>query len=59
MIGGVPPFVHDPGVVVLLDSSLGRFNDVWAAAGMPYSVIRLRVDYLAEVVGGGFVDPSR
>ncbi len=59
VIGGVPPFAHEPGVVVLLDSSLARFDDVWAAAGTPHSVMRLRVDYLAEVVGGGFVDLSR
>ena len=59
VIGGVPPFAHDPGVVVLLDSSLERLDDVWAAAGTPHSVMRLRVDYLAAVVGGGFVDLSR
>ena len=55
VIGGVPPFAHEPGVVVLLDSSLARFDDVWAAAGTPHSVMRLRVSDLAEIVGGGFV----
>ena len=59
VIGGVPPFAHDPGVVVLLDSSLGRFDDVWAAAGTPHSVMRLRVSDLAEIVGGGFVDLAK
>lgn len=59
VIGGVPPFAHDPGVVVLLDSSLARFDDVWAAAGTPHSVMRLRVSDLEEIVGGGFVDLAK
>lgn len=59
VIGGVPPFAHEPSVVILLDSSLARFEDVWAAAGTPHSVMRLRVSDLAEVVGGGFVDLAK
>jgi prolyl-tRNA editing enzyme YbaK/EbsC (Cys-tRNA(Pro) deacylase) len=59
VIGGVPPFAHEPGVVVLLDSSLERFEDVWAAAGTPHSVMRLRVSDLAEIVGGGFADLAK
>lgn len=59
VIGGVPPFAHDPGVVVLLDASLTRFDDVWAAAGTPHSVMRLRVSDLEEIVGGGFVDLAK
>jgi prolyl-tRNA editing enzyme YbaK/EbsC (Cys-tRNA(Pro) deacylase) len=59
VIGGVPPFAHEPGVVVLLDSSLTRFDDVWAASGTPHSVMRLRVSDLAEIVGGGLVDLAR
>ena len=59
VIGGVPPFAHEPGVVVLLDSSLERFDYVWAAAGTPHSVMRLRVSELAEIVGGGFADLAK
>ena len=59
VIGGVPPFAHEPGVVVLLDSSLKRFDDVWAASGTPHSVMRLRVSDLEEIVGGGFVDLAK
>ena len=59
VIGGVPPFAHEPGVVVLLDSSLARFDDVWAASGTPHSVMRLRVSDLEEIVGGGFVDLAK
>jgi len=56
VIGGVPPFPHDPGVKVLLDSSLQRFNHVWAAAGTPSSVMNLSIELLASIVGGEPVD---
>ena len=56
VIGGVPPFPHNPGVIVLLDSSLNRFDKVWAAAGTPNSVMRLSVRELADTVNRGFID---
>jgi prolyl-tRNA editing enzyme YbaK/EbsC (Cys-tRNA(Pro) deacylase) len=55
-IGGVPPFPHDAGVRVLLDSSLTRFENVWAAAGTPNSVMNLRVEQLRDIVGGELVN---
>jgi prolyl-tRNA editing enzyme YbaK/EbsC (Cys-tRNA(Pro) deacylase) len=55
-IGGVPPFPHDAGVRVLLDSSLTRFEKVWAAAGTPNSVMNLRVEQLRDIVGGELVN---
>jgi prolyl-tRNA editing enzyme YbaK/EbsC (Cys-tRNA(Pro) deacylase) len=58
VIGGVPPFPHDPSVRVLIDSSLKRFERVWASSGTPSSVVLLRVDQLAEVVGENWVDVS-
>jgi prolyl-tRNA editing enzyme YbaK/EbsC (Cys-tRNA(Pro) deacylase) len=55
-IGGVPPFPHEAGVRVLLDSSLTRFEKVWAAAGAPNSVMSLRVEQLRGIVGGELVN---
>jgi len=52
VIGGVPPFPHDPSVKVLLDGSLTRFERVWAAAGTPNSVMILAIEQLRSVVGG-------
>jgi prolyl-tRNA editing enzyme YbaK/EbsC (Cys-tRNA(Pro) deacylase) len=49
--GGVPPFPHRAGVVVIPDTSLGRFEDVWAAAGTPNSVFRVRTMDLVGPVG--------
>jgi prolyl-tRNA editing enzyme YbaK/EbsC (Cys-tRNA(Pro) deacylase) len=56
VIGGVPPFPHDDGVVVVLDRSLERFRHVWAAGGAPNSVIRFSLEQLHGVLGPGTVD---
>jgi len=52
-IGGVPPFPHGQGVSVMPDSSLRRFQSVWAAAGAPNAVFRIRVVDLLRLVGKG------
>jgi len=52
-IGGVPPFPHGEGTLVLPDSSLTRFSKVWAAAGTPSSVFRIRTGDLMRLVGIG------
>jgi len=59
VIGGVPPFPHNEGVRVLLDSSLSRFDEVWTAAGTPNSVMKISVSDLRDVVSGGFVEVAR
>jgi prolyl-tRNA editing enzyme YbaK/EbsC (Cys-tRNA(Pro) deacylase) len=58
VIGGVPPFPHDPSVKVILDGSLTRFEKVWAAAGTPNSVMNLTVAQLS-CVAGGFADVAQ
>lgn len=35
VIGGIPPFGHERKVRVVMDPDLGRFEVVWAAAGLP------------------------
>jgi prolyl-tRNA editing enzyme YbaK/EbsC (Cys-tRNA(Pro) deacylase) len=55
-IGGVPPFPHSAGVVVLPDSSLTRFGEVWAAGGTPNTVFRIRSSDLVRLVGKGTFD---
>ena len=49
-IGGVPPFPHRPDVLVLVDRSLARFTQVWAAAGAPNAVFRAAPDQLLKVL---------
>lgn len=50
-IGGVPPFPHAPGVAVILDTSLTRFGEVWAAAGTPNAVFKITTADLLRLVG--------
>jgi prolyl-tRNA editing enzyme YbaK/EbsC (Cys-tRNA(Pro) deacylase) len=35
VIGGIPPFGHSRRLRVLMDPDLGRYETVWAAAGLP------------------------
>jgi prolyl-tRNA editing enzyme YbaK/EbsC (Cys-tRNA(Pro) deacylase) len=34
-IGGIPPFAHHHRTRVIMDPDLGRYEKVWAAAGLP------------------------
>lgn len=40
-IGGVAPVAHTSAPVTLIDQSLQRFDEIWAAAGHPHAVFRL------------------
>ena len=51
-IGGVPPVGHKMPPVALIDESLMRFAEIWAAAGTPNAVFRLTPSDLVELTGG-------
>ncbi len=55
-IGGVSPLAHATDVLVLIDSSLLRFQEVWAAAGHPNAVFRLMPQELELLTGSPVVD---
>lgn len=55
-IGGVPPLAHAHAPVVVLDASLQRFDQLWAAAGHPHGVFALTPAQLRELTGVGFAD---
>ncbi len=55
-IGGVSPVAHATPVVLLIDQSLLRFHEVWAAAGHPNAVFRLTADELVGLSGAPIVD---
>ena len=40
-IGGIPPFGHDNRTRVIMDPALGRYEVVWAAAGLPTAVFEV------------------
>lgn len=46
-IGGVSPLAHAHPPVTLIDAELFRFTEIWAAAGHPHGVFKLRPQDLA------------
>jgi prolyl-tRNA editing enzyme YbaK/EbsC (Cys-tRNA(Pro) deacylase) len=52
-IGGVPPLL---GLPALMDRSLLRYDEVWAAAGSPYAVFPISPAELGRLAGARVVD---
>ncbi|WP_418318518.1 YbaK/EbsC family protein [Piscinibacter sakaiensis] len=48
-IGGVAPLAHTNPPVTLIDCSLFRFDEIWAAAGHPNAVFRLSPQQLQSL----------
>ena len=55
-IGGVSPVAHLSPSVTLLDQDLWRFEDIWAAAGHPHGVFRLRPNDLRHLTAAPVAD---
>jgi len=55
-IGGVPPVAHAGPLRCLLDRSLQRHDEIWAAAGTPESVFRMSPAELQRITGGDWLD---
>ena len=55
-IGGVPPVAHANDLTTLLDASLRRFDQIWAAAGTPESVFCMTPDQLRQMTGGQWIE---
>lgn len=51
-IGGIPPVGHAKPLTTIVDESLGRFDEIWAAAGTPNAVFRLTYADLLRLTGG-------
>ena len=50
-IGGVAPVAHERDLQMAIDTSLGRFATVYAAAGHPYCVFATSLDELERLTG--------
>jgi prolyl-tRNA editing enzyme YbaK/EbsC (Cys-tRNA(Pro) deacylase)/predicted Fe-S protein YdhL (DUF1289 family) len=50
-IGGVSPLAHATPCVTLIDQELFRFEEIWAAAGHPHAVFKLRPQDLVDLSG--------
>jgi prolyl-tRNA editing enzyme YbaK/EbsC (Cys-tRNA(Pro) deacylase) len=55
-IGGVSPIAHAQPCVVLVDQTLFRFQEIWAAAGHPHGVFCLSPSQLKNLTGAPSVD---
>lgn len=55
-IGGVPPVAHTQSLRTLLDDSILRHAEIWAAAGTPESVFRMNPAQLQQITGGEWLD---
>ena len=55
-IGGVPPLGHATAADMFMDADLFRFDEIWAAAGSPFSVFAITPARLAEASGARIMD---
>ena len=55
-IGGVSPVAHSEKPVTLIDRELFRFEEIWAAAGHPHGVFKLRPQDLERLTGAPVAD---
>ena len=55
-IGGVAPVAHAQPPVTLIDRELFRFDEIWAAAGHPHGVFKLRPQDLERLTGAPVAD---
>ncbi|MBZ0284562.1 MAG: YbaK/EbsC family protein [Anaerolineae bacterium] len=58
--GGVPPLGHrTPGITVLLDDSMRRYELMYAAGGAHNAIFPIPLAQLHQVTGGTFADTKR
>jgi prolyl-tRNA editing enzyme YbaK/EbsC (Cys-tRNA(Pro) deacylase) len=55
-IGGVSPVAHSQPPITLIDRELFRFEEIWAAAGHPHGVFKLRPQDLERLTGAPIAD---
>jgi prolyl-tRNA editing enzyme YbaK/EbsC (Cys-tRNA(Pro) deacylase) len=57
-IGGIPPAAHNEPLETLLDADLQKHETIWAAAGTPFAVFRLKPADLEAPTQGTWIDLS-
>ncbi len=55
-IGGVSPIGHTNNLQILVDSSLNRFEDLFAAAGHPNCIFKINFEDLKKITSGSIED---
>ena len=51
-IGGIPPLGHLNSIETYVDEDLLRFEEIWAAAGTPNAIFKMRSSDLEKMTGG-------
>jgi prolyl-tRNA editing enzyme YbaK/EbsC (Cys-tRNA(Pro) deacylase) len=51
-IGGVPPVGHARDLSIYIDRDLLEYGEIWAAAGTPHAVFKLKPADLVRITGG-------
>ena len=54
-IGGIPPVGHAERLKTYIDEDLFKYDVIWAAAGTPYAVFKLKPHDLLKMTGGEVV----
>ena len=57
-IGGIPPVAHITPLETILDPDLKKYDVIWAAAGTPFAVFRLKPADLDLLTGGTWIELS-
>ena len=55
-IGGVSPIGHIKKIEIIIDNSLERFNELFAAAGHPNCVFKINFNDIQKITNGKFED---
>ena len=55
-IGGVSPVGHLEKIEIIIDNSLERFNELFAAAGHPNCVFKINFNDIQKITNGKFED---
>jgi prolyl-tRNA editing enzyme YbaK/EbsC (Cys-tRNA(Pro) deacylase) len=55
-IGGVPPVAHENPIDIFIDGDLMAYEEVWAAAGTPNAVFRIKSKDLPRITNGRIFD---
>jgi prolyl-tRNA editing enzyme YbaK/EbsC (Cys-tRNA(Pro) deacylase) len=58
-IGGVPPVGHPCRLPTYVDADIGRFAEVYAAAGTASALFRISPDELLRITEGTLTDITR
>ena len=57
-IGGIPPAGHSEPLETILDTDLRKYDVIWAAAGTPFAVFRLKPADLEPLTSGKWIELS-